>query len=423
MEESTHKKIPIKHPVRRLLLTVMVMVVVFFSAEIIARMVAPPSTMESRSMFQLDPQVGYLYAKNHVYADYVWFGETIDRPFYTNNRGLKGQKDYPVKKMSNELRVLCLGDSTTNSSNNDSWPEFLEKILGKALPENEVWVQNGGVSGYSSCHANRLAKREIPAFKPDVVVINVGTNDAGMANRHDSEDFAMDSFGKFIARLGQYSRLITVIRRNIPTDLIEPWSNVPGVAINKNDTPRVSLEESKENIRNMIKTARQYDAIPIVTLYPWLYWDEQDNQMPSMADYPVYLQATWEVVQEENVPYVDLISFLDRPDRAGFYLYCESWGDREVMIENYHMNVPATEYTASEFTRVILEELKKKQPEITTNESIITEVQNKYMERPQPSPPLYLDMVPSTELYEEITKDLHEKNTLALERMPLPEVK
>jgi acyl-CoA thioesterase-1 len=96
------------------------------------------------------------------------------------------------------IRVACVGDSITFGSQipnrqSNSYPAVLQRLLGERFE-----VKNFGVSG-----ATLLKKGDKPfwqmtaftnasAFKPNIVVIKLGTNDSKPQNRTNIAEFAAD---------------------------------------------------------------------------------------------------------------------------------------------------------------------------------------------------------------------------------------
>jgi lysophospholipase L1-like esterase len=96
------------------------------------------------------------------------------------------------------IRVACIGNSITDGSGIDmadqyGYPAELQKILGK-----DYWVKNFGVGGRTMLnkgdhpYMNELAWRDALAFKPDVVIIKLGTNDSKPANWAHGDEFQQD---------------------------------------------------------------------------------------------------------------------------------------------------------------------------------------------------------------------------------------
>lgn len=103
----------------------------------------------------------------------------LDCPISINSQGTRG-REFPTEKQPGELRILCLGSSTTFGATikatDRPYPEVLEEILAKRL-DRPVTVINGGISGTQmKVSANRLKYRLID-FHPDIVVLYHGFND------------------------------------------------------------------------------------------------------------------------------------------------------------------------------------------------------------------------------------------------------
>ena len=99
---------------------------------------------------------------------------------------------------TNATRVACLGNSITDGFGIDmasayGYPAQLQKKLGQ-----DYWVRNFGVSSRTMLnkgdfpYMNEPAWRDALAFKPDVVIIKLGTNDSKPENWQYSSEFKQD---------------------------------------------------------------------------------------------------------------------------------------------------------------------------------------------------------------------------------------
>jgi lysophospholipase L1-like esterase len=93
------------------------------------------------------------------------------------------------------VRVACIGDSITQGSGTkgNPYPKQLQELLG------DKWnVGNFGVSGRTLLRKgdhpywNEKAYQSALAFKPDVVIIMLGTNDTKPQNWKHEEEFVTD---------------------------------------------------------------------------------------------------------------------------------------------------------------------------------------------------------------------------------------
>ena len=96
------------------------------------------------------------------------------------------------------IRVACIGNSITDGHGIDlaprnGYPAQLQRILG-----NGYNVKNFGVSARTMLnkgdypYMNELAWRDALAFKPDIVIIKLGTNDSKPENWQYNADFRKD---------------------------------------------------------------------------------------------------------------------------------------------------------------------------------------------------------------------------------------
>lgn len=96
------------------------------------------------------------------------------------------------------LRVACVGNSITfgfglRHPDRDSYPAVLGRLLGEGY-----WVRNFGVSGRTLMnkgdrpYMREQAYRDALDFRPDVVVVQLGTNDSKAANWKHKSGFEKD---------------------------------------------------------------------------------------------------------------------------------------------------------------------------------------------------------------------------------------
>ena len=98
----------------------------------------------------------------------------------------------------NAIKVACIGNSITDGHGIDMAPAYgypaqLQQLLGK-----DYWVKNFGVSARTMLnkgdypYINELAWKDALAFKPDIVIIKLGTNDSKPENWQYGAEFKKD---------------------------------------------------------------------------------------------------------------------------------------------------------------------------------------------------------------------------------------
>ena len=96
------------------------------------------------------------------------------------------------------IRVACIGNSITDGhgiemASQHGYPALLQKALGDGY-----WVKNFGVSGRTMLNKGDVpymkeqAWRDAQAFKPDIAIIKLGTNDTKPQNWKYSSEFKQD---------------------------------------------------------------------------------------------------------------------------------------------------------------------------------------------------------------------------------------
>jgi lysophospholipase L1-like esterase len=120
-------------------------------------------------LWQADPELGAIHASN-----------AYNTQTQTNNYGFRGKEDVVDPKPGGSTRVICYGGSTTfcyNLEDGEAWPQRLQDNLRARPGHDKDQVLNGGHICWSLGHVYLQAKRDLPAQKPDVVVLYVGVNE------------------------------------------------------------------------------------------------------------------------------------------------------------------------------------------------------------------------------------------------------
>ena len=87
-------------------------------------------------------------------------------------RGPKGQFN-PSEKEEDEIRIICVGDSTTFGVYLDyyfTYPVLLEKLLREKYPDKNIRVLNSGLPGASSRQLKRVFQLYLVNYEPDIVI-------------------------------------------------------------------------------------------------------------------------------------------------------------------------------------------------------------------------------------------------------------
>lgn len=119
-------------------------------------------------LFQYDPNIGYIPTPNYQ--------KDLNQH---NNLGFRGEEIIQPKP-NNEFRIVCLGASTTYTTEvknfKQSYPHQLQERLHQA-GYSQTKVINAGAGGYSTLETRNSFKRRVMPLHPDMVIIYHGTND------------------------------------------------------------------------------------------------------------------------------------------------------------------------------------------------------------------------------------------------------
>ena len=147
------------------------------------------------------------------------------------------------------IKVACIGNSITDGFGIDmrtayGYPAQLQQLLGK-----DYWVKNFGVSARTMLnkgdypYMNEMAWKDALAFKPDIVIIKLGTNDSKPENWQYGAEFKQD-----------LQQMITTLRKNnnpkiflcTPIPAFKPTWNISDSVIVNNIIP-IQQDVAKKN--------------------------------------------------------------------------------------------------------------------------------------------------------------------------------
>lgn len=182
-------------------------------------------------------------------------GTVGGRPYRLNSLALRDE-ELPRARQPGELRVLCLGDSSTfgyGVDREESYPERLEELL-RDRHGGPVQVINAGYVSATSFQGRELYQRLARELEVDWVVAAFGHNDRWLRPLPD----ARGGTGKATALLAQ-SRLVILL-----TNLLARWLP-PRTA---RFVPRVAPGEYGENLDRLARAAQAKGARVVLVSLP-----------------------------------------------------------------------------------------------------------------------------------------------------------
>jgi len=166
---------------------------------------------------------------------------------------------YQFSFAQNALKVACIGNSITYGSGianrvENNYPSQLQKMLGST-----VQVQNFGVSGATLLmlgdkpYWKESAFRDALDYKPDVVIIKLGTN--------DTKPFNWDLYGQYFS--DDYKRLVQRLRKANPDVQFLICLPVPVFGDAFNIRESVMTNE----VLKLVKQVASDEKLPLVDLH------------------------------------------------------------------------------------------------------------------------------------------------------------
>jgi lysophospholipase L1-like esterase len=255
-------------------------------------------------LWQYDRELGAIHAPN-----------AYNTNAQTNNFGFRNSEDVIEPKPANALRIIAYGGSTTycyNLPNDMTWPAQLARIL-RAQRNPSDQVLNAGAIMWSMGHEFARAKRDLPKFKPDIVIIYSGVNEEANA---DALRAAGVDIGRALqeGRTGLFTRDLDqarwLKRNSVIVRYLEyvslPWLRGAGgheVPVVHEASPRgFDLEVSRNfnaTLRDFIALTRAHGARPIYVVLGGLPENGSNQRLLQ------YSRQGAEVARELDVTVID----------------------------------------------------------------------------------------------------------------------
>ena len=223
-------------------------------------------------------------------------------------------RDYPDRVAAargSRPSIVFMGDSCTWGA----YEKQLQSIIAERRPGSDFTWITLGVTGWTSWSGLQQLQRDGLPIRPRAITIYYGWNDHWNYFGLQDKDVA-----RFLRseNVGVFSRLRTVRLINKALLTRKEIFAEPGQV-------RVSLDDFRDNLRQMVRIARENDIIPILLTAPTSH---QPGQEPTWLDkrwltniedltplHRRYVQAVREVAAAENATLVDLHREFDQLPR------------------------------------------------------------------------------------------------------------
>lgn len=115
-----------------------------------------------------------------------------------------------LEEKNGEIRILCLGESTTVWGGDNAWPYQLERILNKKLKNIKVTVFNEGRHAIETPVILSKLEENLDKYNPDIVITMMGVNDGNYTVAFDDKEVLSKKNDK--KTLADYSKAIKLIK-------------------------------------------------------------------------------------------------------------------------------------------------------------------------------------------------------------------
>ena len=193
----------------------------------------------------------------------------LGKKIATDNVGLRVCLHHKKTTGHNEVRILCLGDSSTfgwRLDYNQTYPYLLKQRLKQTL--RDVQVYNGGVPGYTSFQSLLLFESIVDRVKPQVVIIYSSNNENSLAQYSDRERFKLT--GRMLWLRIWLNRSLTYQFMKGVLIRAKPFNITGTISLDQLSelSPRVRLSEYRDNLLQLIKLARKKGIAPLLVTVP-----------------------------------------------------------------------------------------------------------------------------------------------------------
>lgn len=139
-----------------------------------------PYNQKIKDLYRWHPFTGFIFQPNIKFLG-SHPNQKARAEIFTDKYGfLSGDLGLTYDKPSDEIRIACIGGSTTPNINLEftkNWPGRLADLIQRHFPEKAIRVINAGTPGFDTSQSiGNLALRVMP-FHPDIVIIYHAYND------------------------------------------------------------------------------------------------------------------------------------------------------------------------------------------------------------------------------------------------------
>lgn len=290
-----------------------------------------------------DWRAHHMFEDRHfVYDPYLlWKPNPAFKEIF-NSKGFRGE-DFTERKAARTQRIFAIGDSNTLGlleGGGDNWPQLLEELLQTNQDSGCFEVINAGVYGYTSFQGLRRFQ-QILKYDPDLVLVSFGANDAHKVfipdKHYQTPNQNMTRLAEVLLKTRTYQLVLAAAG----------W--LRGKGTTQVLSPRVSLQDYRHNLQQIITIAREHNITVILLTRPFI--GVSDDPLWWKTDAPQYNAMTLQVAQELQVPVMDVHAlFADKTRLFGDEAHFTLRGHAEMAKAVYNFLIQQGLIQAEPFT-------------------------------------------------------------------------
>lgn len=283
-----------------------------------------------------------------------------------------GLRNGPIKDKTSQIRIICLGASPTfgwGVEQNEVYAKQLEQLLQKTFAGKNIEVINAGQIGYSSFQGQRYLKEKILSLSPDIITVAYVINDVDkyrFFRNHENSDNEMAPMNELlvaIENLLEKSKFYTAYKKILlqPQSLSLKYFGQRGMG-EYVDRRRVSAQEYRENLKEIVKTAKTNGIEVVLVKLPVNLPAAKNVTMEIKKQADELISSA--ISSEQNFPFEKVLNDLQRaavlnPNSARAYYYlgqyslklrkpadAEEYFKKTVLMELYECQDLAGQYNA-----------------------------------------------------------------------------
>ena len=290
-----------------------------------------------------------------LHGDKLEAAEPGERVYWSSNSwGFRGA-EFPIRKRTGVLRVVCLGASTTEGMQGDeeTYPYFLRQELSQLFPGREIEVINAGHHGQDIDDLLEILRQRVLPLEPDIILFYEAANNINWPEFIKGlpapcfGDCWLRQYPDWYGSLYRRSALFDLITESFGLNDRKP---PPMPHLLDDSFSEASITHYREVLSEIVREATDRGSTIVLSSFvtiareeltvsvndkPLIYREVYRRLYPLTPGevarvYAIFNQQSAAVARELNVPYADVVSQFPRDPQYFYldYIHLSPEGDR-----------------------------------------------------------------------------------------------